>query len=221
MTGIALGALVAGLVGSPHCVGMCGGFASACADPARDALAWHAGRWTTYAVLGALAGGFGGLLLTPGVAGVADVLAAGLTLAFALALAGVIQLPEGPALPGLTGTAAALLRRPGALARYGFGLTTGLLPCGLVYATLGLAVASGGALQGAGTLLAFGLGTTPLLAGASIGLRRLVARSVHARRALAALVLAAGWGAIAQRSVLLHGPVGTDGWGDAPVCAQP
>src|SRR5690606_7731256 len=50
---LVLGAGLAGLVGSPHCVGMCGGFATACATPTRHAVAWHAGRLVTYGVLGA------------------------------------------------------------------------------------------------------------------------------------------------------------------------
>ena len=70
-------AFLAGLVGSPHCVGMCGGFAAAVGRsssrraggrPARllpvlnaraGVLLWHLGRLTTYATLGALAAGAG------------------------------------------------------------------------------------------------------------------------------------------------------------------
>ena len=44
-----------------------------------------------------------------------------------------------------------------------FGLANGLLPCGLVYAALGLAVASTGPLEGAAIMGAFGLGTVPSL----------------------------------------------------------
>jgi sulfite exporter TauE/SafE len=38
---------------------MCGGSAVACGGPARDTFLWHAGRATTYAILGEMAGAFG------------------------------------------------------------------------------------------------------------------------------------------------------------------
>lgn len=43
------------------------------------------------------------------------------------------------------------------------GIATPLLPCGPLYFLLSLALLSGSALRGAETLLAFGLGTVPLL----------------------------------------------------------
>jgi sulfite exporter TauE/SafE len=43
------------------------------------------------------------------------------------------------------------------------GAATPLLPCGPLYFLLSLALLSGSALRGAETLLAFGLGTVPLL----------------------------------------------------------
>ena len=55
-------AAVAGLVGSPHCIGMCGGFAILCGGKVTDTALWHAGRITSYAALGALAGTFGSMV---------------------------------------------------------------------------------------------------------------------------------------------------------------
>ncbi len=43
------------------------------------------------------------------------------------------------------------------------GFAWGLLPCGMVYSALGLAVASGSVLQGMALMLAFGLGTLPFV----------------------------------------------------------
>ena len=43
------------------------------------------------------------------------------------------------------------------------GLVWGWLPCGMVYAVLTLALASGSALEGGALMLAFGLGTLPAL----------------------------------------------------------
>jgi sulfite exporter TauE/SafE len=46
---------------------------------------------------------------------------------------------------------------------FGLGLLWGWLPCGLVYAAMAAAVTSGSALGGAATMIAFGLGTLPML----------------------------------------------------------
>lgn len=45
------------------------------------------------------------------------------------------------------------------------GAAWGLLPCGIVYSVLGLALGSGSALQGAGLMASFGLGTLPFVLG--------------------------------------------------------
>lgn len=196
MDGLVLGAFVAGLVGSPHCVGMCGAFASACARPASHGAAYHLGRLTTYAALGATVGALGARL--PGPGWIPTLLAGGLTLWFALSLAGLAP-SWAPTLPGLQKAASSALSKGGALGAYGLGATTALLPCGLVWAALGMPLGVGTALGGATTMIAFGLGTVPLLAAASVGLRRLVAGRPWARRALAALVLLASWGTLAMR----------------------
>lgn len=192
-----IGATVAGLTGSPHCVGMCGGFALAASQTTGGTLAWTLGRLFTYAVLGAIAGSVGGLVPGPGWVGSA--VAAALLIWFALRLAGI-----GPAanasFPVLTRWASALLRRAGLPSRFAFGAVNGLLPCGLVYAALSFPVAVRNPLQGALVMLLFGLGTTPAIAVAVLGLRRLAANSLMARRALAVLVLVSGLGALALRA---------------------
>ncbi|MCB9664201.1 MAG: sulfite exporter TauE/SafE family protein [Alphaproteobacteria bacterium] len=199
MIGIVGAAALAGLLGSPHCVGMCGGFAGACARPAGHAASYHLGRLLTYGTLGASAGTLGALLPVPGE--VLTVLSGLLLVVFAGALAGVIPSPA-PRLPGVTAWASAALRRGGRLGSLGLGAATALLPCGLVYAALGVSLAAASPAWSAAAMVAFGLGTIPLLAGASVGLRRLVAQRPWARRALAAGVLAAGaW------SLVVRGPV--------------
>ena len=174
-------ALLAGLVGSPHCVGMCGGFAAACGAPSGrasglDRAAWHLGRLTTYAVLGGLAGGFGSLI--PGPTWLPTALSTVLMVAFALVLAGVIPEPS--------------LRVPGAS-------RLAALPCGLVYAALAVPVASGSPLVGSVSMVAFGLGTVPVLALFTRGVRPLALRELWIRRLLAAGVLVAGLVSVALR----------------------
>jgi uncharacterized protein len=70
---------VGGLLGSAHCVGMCGGFALIVGTPARRLranvvrqLAYSAGRIFTYATLGAFVG-YGGLRLADGLGGLVNV----------------------------------------------------------------------------------------------------------------------------------------------------
>jgi sulfite exporter TauE/SafE len=175
---------MAGL-GSPHCAGMCGGFASVCASTWRSAAAWHAGRLTTYATLGALAGAFGRML--PGPPWIPFALSAVLLCWFALVLAGAA--PYLRPVPGLQQIGARLLGRTDTPSRYLFGITTGMLPCGLVYAALGFAIAAESAWVGALTMLAFGLATVPVLAVLGGAVSRIAARGIWHRRVLALVIL--------------------------------
>lgn len=189
-------AILAGLAGTPHCAGMCGGFAVACSRAPGEQAAWHLGRLSTYAALGAASGGLVGALPGPWWLGTA--ISGALLVWFALRLGGWV---EGPSLPvhGLLGGAGRLLRRGGIPARLAFGALNGLLPCGLVYAALALAASAGSPLGGALTMLAFGVGTIPGLATAVIGARALAKRPRWGRRALAVGVLALGLTALAIR----------------------
>jgi sulfite exporter TauE/SafE len=87
--------------------------------------------------------------------------------------------------------------------RYAFGIVNGFLPCGLVYATLSIPVATGTRGEGALAMIAFGIGTTPVLSAVALGLRRVVARDIRVRRLMAAAVLAASLWSIGLRQGLL------------------
>lgn len=189
-------AALAGLVGSPHCVGMCGSFALACGGRLNHTAAWHAGKTLTYASLGALAGLAGESV--PGPTWVATVVSAALVVWFAAGLAGVVPEP-GLRIPGLTRLATRAARRGDLASRFVFGVANGLLPCGLVYAALGIAVASGDALTGGAAMTAFGLATMPALATFGLGVRRLADYRPWTRRALAMVVLLAGLWVVFQR----------------------
>ena len=195
-------AAVAGLVGSPHCVGMCGGFALACGSGRDRGAAWHVGRLTTYGVLGGVAGAVGSSI--PGPTWVAAILSAALMVWFSLVLAGVVKEPKFR-IPGLTRLATRAASESGLGWRFVFGLANGLLPCGLVYAALAIPVASGSWVAGSLSMMAFGLGTVPALAAITLGARSLVFRSLAARRILAGAVLLAGLGSIGMRQGLLGG----------------
>jgi sulfite exporter TauE/SafE len=205
VTGFLLAAALAGLVGSPHCVGMCGGFALACGGQAKGAMAWHAGRLVTYAVLGAVAGALGGAV--PGPPWVGAALSATLIVWFAAALAGIVPEPK-VVIPGLGKLASGLATQSAGLARFGFGLANGLLPCGLVYAGLSVPVASGDPLVGAAAMLAFGAGTIPALSILIFGGRRFGLGSIRSRRMLAVGVLIAGLWSVGVRQGLFGGAGG-------------
>ena len=212
MLGFLGSALMAGLVGSLHCIGMCGGFAVACGGRARDTLLWHAGRTVTYAILGGLAGAFGSLIPGPGWV---VALVSGLLIAwFAAGLAGLVPEPH-VTLPGVKHLATGLANRTNAAARLAFGMANGLLPCGLVYAALAIPVAAGDPAVGALAMVAFGVGTMPALTAVALGLRKVVMRDLRLRRILAAGVFIAAMWSIGTRTGVLgarhmhHGP-GTD-----------
>lgn len=165
-------ALVAGLVTSLHCAGMCGPLACALmpapradADPHAVATVYHLTRLAGYAVLGALAGGVGRWPVAL-LSGDAARLAPWLLVLFFLAVALRFdqRLPRIAPLARAHGWLAGRLRgRSRLAAAAALGVATPLLPCGPLYFLLSLALLSGSALRGAETLLAFGLGTVPLL----------------------------------------------------------
>jgi sulfite exporter TauE/SafE len=175
--------VVAGLLGSAHCLGMCGPFVLAIGTtaPAWRANLWRqccyaAGRIFTYAVLGAGAA-YCGLRLSVAFAAWVNVpamlaIAAGVLLvAQGLLAAGVLPqraVAAAAACPGATGLRALLTAR-GSTEVFLAGLFTGLLPCGLLYGMLALAASTHDVVRGLGTMAAFGLGTVPALVAAGLG----------------------------------------------------
>jgi sulfite exporter TauE/SafE len=69
-----------------------------------------------------------------------------------------------------------LLQRSSLVSLASLGLLNGLLPCGLVYVACAGAAASGHVLGGMGYMLAFGLGTLPMMLTVSLS-RRMVPAS--------------------------------------------
>lgn len=168
-------AFFAGLVTSLHCVGMCGPLACAVmpasrddADPQTVSTVYHVSRLLGYGALGALAGGVGRLPLNFLSDDAVRYLPWLLVLFFiAVAIRFDQRLPRLPLLGRAYGWVAGHLRgaqnRSRLRAAAALGLATPLLPCGPLYFLISLALLSGSALRGAETLLAFGLGTVPLL----------------------------------------------------------
>ncbi|MBX3433823.1 MAG: sulfite exporter TauE/SafE family protein [Pirellulales bacterium] len=176
---------VGGLLGSAHCIGMCGPLALTLGAGARGAkdnlrrqVVFSAGRLFTYAAAGAAAG-FGGLWLAQNnrtvvlsQAWVGIVAGAALVL-IGLATAGILPRKALKLLGGVPcGAAAGLksfLTAPHLSGVLLAGVFTGFIPCGLVYAFLLKALSTGSVLAGGLTMLAFGLGTMPLMIAAGAG----------------------------------------------------
>jgi sulfite exporter TauE/SafE len=189
--------VISGMLGSAHCLGMCGPFALAIGSAAsgwrmnlRRQLAYSAGRIFTYAVLGAMAGFMATRLSRslPAWTNVPAALAmlAGVLLVWqGLLAAGVIRrrgVGGGAACPG--GTAfRGLLSARGLGDVFVAGLFTGLLPCGLLYGMLAYAASRHDLLEGLATMVAFGAGTVPAMVAAGLGgsvLGLAARRRVHA-----------------------------------------
>jgi len=164
-------AFVAGLVTSLHCAGMCGPLACwlTPTKPGEDAATvytvYHGTRIFAYGVLGAVAVavGQGPLALLGG--GALRYAPWALVLFFiAVALRWDKKLPRSGFLAGQWLKVQTWLRGRSRLSTAAvLGTATPLMPCGPLYFVAALAALSGSALRGAEFMLAFGLGTMPLL----------------------------------------------------------
>ena len=185
---LVISAAVLGLLGGGHCLGMCGGLMGALtmAIPAEQRgrrlqllLAYNLGRILSYGCAGLLLG-LGGWALANSPAAMALRIIAGLLLiCMGLYLAGWWSgLTRIEALGrGLWRHIQPLAKRllpvtslPRALL---LGALWGWLPCGLVYSTLLWAASQGSALDSALLMLAFGLGTLPVLVASGLAAQRL------------------------------------------------
>lgn len=165
-------AFVAGLVTSLHCAGMCGPLACSLmpvkgdrSDAQTVSTVYHGARLTSYTLLGALAGGLGRAPLTWVSQSALRWLPWVMVLFFvALALRWDRHLPKLAALGRVTFRLQGWMRgRSRTEAAAALGFATPLLPCGPLYFLVALALLSGSALHGVEVMLAFGLGTVPLL----------------------------------------------------------
>jgi hypothetical protein len=195
-------AFVAGVAGSGHCLGMCGGIAGALAMRRPQAafgtklgyaLAYNLSRITSYAIAGALAGLLGRTLLNA-----VDVKPLSIALrvvAGAIMIAAAAQLVLGWRLLGpLESAGSGLWRRiapwagrqgqsSGIGGAIGLGLAWGWLPCGMTYSMLLLAATTASVPLGAAVMLAFGLGTLPSMVTATVAFERM-ARLLSSRATL-------------------------------------
>lgn len=202
----ALAILLASLLGSLHCAGMCGPFVAIAAGDGpslfRRQLAYHLGRLTTYVLMGLAAGALGQLAdvaaALAGVQPVAVALAGATLVVFGLAAlarhAGLrlapVQPPKAWTALITSATRAAIDRPPIARAAI-LGLVTTLLPCGWLYLFAVTAAGSGSPLRGAAVMAIFWLGTLPVLVALGASLHQITPRLGRAAPVVTACLLVA------------------------------
>jgi sulfite exporter TauE/SafE len=219
------GALLAGLFGGVHCLAMCGGIAVGFSAPRgegalRHALMLNTGRVGGYVLAGAIVGLFGSALL--GIARIEGLALAMRSLVGAVLLLAALRLlaPQRAAWLGkpaqwfwrqLQPLRDRGLARAGAAKPLVLGLFWGWLPCGLSTTLLAAAWLQASALHGALLMLAFGLGTFPLMLSLSWSGARLAGKLAQpgVRHGAAALIALAGVATLAgpwlAHQPMLHG----------------
>lgn len=169
-----IAAFTIGLLGSLHCIGMCGPIALALpvagqggAGRVIAAILYNIGRATTYALLGIVIGSLGQALWLAG-------LQQALSITFGVVILWVVLSPllfkrvtppafYRNAIARLQSRLANQLKKHGIASLFVVGLLNGLLPCGFVYIALAGAAATGHWYSGAAYMALFGLGTLPMM----------------------------------------------------------
>jgi sulfite exporter TauE/SafE len=173
-------AFIVGLVGSLHCIGMCGPIAIALPVPDSTNLSfftgrilYNLGRVVTYSFLGAVLGLLGGRIALAGAQQVVSIiLGAIIIIAVLLPQKYKNYFAQHPLIlklaQPLKSNIGVLFKKGTFSAMFLIGILNGFLPCGLVYVALAGAIASGDAISGAAVMILFGLGTVPAMFAASV-----------------------------------------------------
>jgi sulfite exporter TauE/SafE len=173
-------AFLVGLLGSVHCLGMCGPIALAL--PLKNGSPWqkvsgrlvyNSGRIFTYSLIGLLIGGLGwGLAFSTSQQNLS--VGMGVLLLLVLVTPARFTRRLNPLSPIARFTSdmkqrfSTLFRQRSNQALLLMGLLNGLLPCGLVYVALAGAVAMGSSAGGMAYMALFGLGTLPVMLATSL-----------------------------------------------------
>jgi sulfite exporter TauE/SafE len=175
-----LSGFIIGLLGSFHCVGMCGPIAVALPVYQESRLKlitgralYNFGRIVTYSLMGALFGLFGSRLVIFG-------LQQYLSVGFGVLIIAYVFTP-GKVKSKFSNISiyrfvtdfikkhfAKLTEKKTLSSLFLIGLLNGLLPCGFVYVGIAGAVSTGGVISGALFMALFGLGTFPIMFAASL-----------------------------------------------------
>lgn len=184
MIAIAASVLLASLLGSPHCAGMCGPFVCFYAGQGGRGQVWahvayNLGRLLSYLFLGAIAGALGRTLDQMG-AGAGLHRSAGFAAGAVMIVWGIaslmnilgVRFPQASAPSFLGGRFAAVMRavhaQPPVVRAVTVGLLTTLLPCGWLWVYVATAAGTGSIPGALLVMSAFWLGTVPMMAGLGV-----------------------------------------------------
>jgi len=167
---IIVSALIIGLAGSIHCVGMCGPIMLALPFDQDNWLnrfisnfVYFIGKALTYAFMG-LALGFMGASVFPKEWQQWISIGSGVLILLLIWLPILFKSKSQSAFQAkIVKTMGIWMKKRGLFAQFVLGGINGLLPCGLVYVALAASVSAGGVLQSGLFMFVFGLGTMPLL----------------------------------------------------------
>ncbi|TNJ43523.1 sulfite exporter TauE/SafE family protein [Tamlana fucoidanivorans] len=185
-------AFILGLLGSFHCVGMCGPIAFMLPVDRHNHLKkiiqisiYHFGRLMSYTIIGLIFGLIGKSLFIFGFQQQLSI-SIGVLMILAVVIPQKtlntfnISKPIYLAIGKIKSSLGKALKKKTADTFLTIGFLNGFLPCGLVYMAVFASLASGGALKGSLYMILFGLGTIPLMTTA-IYFSQLLKHSVRQR----------------------------------------
>lgn len=173
-----LSALILGLMGSFHCAGMCGPIALSL--PLGDnniykkifgGTLYNVGRTITYGIMGAFFGSIGQGFGMVGFQKWVSIIMGSLMVLSIFIPSVFHKLNAGKGLPfagSVRQGISKMFARQSVLGLFVIGLLNGLLPCGLVYLGIAGAIGTANTVQGILFMVAFGLGTLPLMLAISL-----------------------------------------------------
>lgn len=176
MNDLYIAALMTGLIGSLHCIGMCGPIAVALPLGNNSwiykffgSITYNVGRIITYALLGVIFGMLGQGIEMAGLQQWASIglgIVLILSVLFPVLFKGKVNIDRF--FFGFAGKLIGKFRKLFSISSYSslflIGLLNGLLPCGLVYVAIAGAINTNYILSGAIYMSIFGIGTIPIMA---------------------------------------------------------
>lgn len=183
-------AFMTGILGSGHCIGMCGALVSGffmktagCRKSHLPYLGYHGARILVYTLVGIIAASFGVALVSTGlvgkIQGILQIVVGALVIILALDILGVlpwrISFGFAPARVLSRGFARAAVSGTATGAALG-GVVNGLMPCSLTLAMAVKATTASNPCDGGLLMLVFGLGTLPSMLFVSVAFGKLGTR---------------------------------------------
>ena len=171
-----------GLLGSAHCIGMCGPLVLALPMGQKTKVQkwvalflYHFGKISSYGLLGIIFGLFGSQLPLSGVQENLSIVIGVIMLIYVIYIFVIkpkqkkVFLQFNYLYKSITNKLGLLFKSQNRFAFYLIGFLNGLLPCGMVYLALTSALATQNVIQGGLLMSFFGLGTVPALIMVALG----------------------------------------------------